>query len=111
MKKGFFFLVDGCFDLCATSRHFTVAQSSKNKIQTYSIDIVTDDNAKKVTVTADGKPFTQLIYTDTLEKHFLYPIYCTRWTDHHRGYPFAPRKNEARRSPPSCGLMAELLKV
>lgn len=80
------------------------AQSSKGKVQTYDIEVAKDDNAKKVVITADGKPFTQLIYTDTLEKHFLYPIYAPDGQIITRGFPFAPRKNEPDDHPHHVGL-------
>ena len=92
-------LLLGCF--------FTVtvySQSTKDRMQAYSIEITTVDASKKVIVTANGAPFTELVYTDTLEKHFLYPIYAPDGQLVTRGFPFAPRKNEPTDHPHHTGL-------
>ena len=59
--------------ICAVAAY---GQSSKSKLQVYNIEVTPVDASKKVTITANGKPFTELVYTDTLEKPFLYPIYA-----------------------------------
>ncbi|MBX3255026.1 MAG: PmoA family protein [Chitinophagaceae bacterium] len=103
-KRVSFFLIAIVFTGATLFSGHIFAQSSKNKAETYNIEITTDDNAKKVVITADGKPFTQLIYTDTLEKHFLYPIYAPDGQIITRGFPFAPRKNEPDDHPHHVGL-------
>ncbi|MBX3240935.1 MAG: PmoA family protein [Chitinophagaceae bacterium] len=78
------------------------AQSGKAEV--YKIEIVPAADGKKATVTANGKPFTELIFTDTLEKHFLYPIYAPSGEIITRGFPYAPRPNEATDHPHHVGL-------
>ncbi len=78
-----------------------MAQSKKEALK---IDIVTAPDAKKATITVDGKPFTELIFTDTLEKHFLYPIHAPNGAIITRGFPYAPRPNEATDHPHHVGL-------
>lgn len=77
---------------------------AQTKAQIYPIEITTDDQHKKVVVKANGEPFTTLVYTDTLEKHFLYPIYAPDGQIVTRGFPFAPRKNEPDDHPHHVGL-------
>lgn len=91
------FILLGCAPLLSQAQ-------SKSKLQAHAIEVVQDDVTKKVVITADGKPFTQLIYTDTLEKHFLYPIYAPGGHIITRGYPFAPRPNEPDDHPHHTGL-------
>lgn len=79
-------------------------QSSKDKLQPYAIEVTPEDAARKVTVTANGQPFTELVYTDTLEKPFLYPIYAPDGQIITRGFPFAPRPNEPTDHPHHTGL-------
>lgn len=77
---------------------------SQTKKEALKIEIVTAADGKKATITADGKPFTELIFTDTLEKHFLYPIYAPNGEIITRGFPYAPRRNEATDHPHHVGL-------
>lgn len=90
--------------LFAYSPVLLMAQEAKPKLQTYAIEVTQDDAAKKIVIQANGQPFTQLIYTDTLEKHFLYPIYAPDGEIITRGFPFAPRKNEPDDHPHHVGL-------
>lgn len=69
-----------------------------------NIEITPADSEKKITVSVNGKPFTELIYTDTLEKHFLYPIYAPDGQLITRGFPFKPRPNEPTDHPHHTGL-------
>ena len=82
--------------------HFGFSQSSKK--DALKIDITTAADGKKATVTVEGQPFTELIFTDTLEKHFLYPIYAPGGEIITRGFPYAPRPNEATDHPHHVGL-------
>lgn len=79
-------------------------QQGKAKIQVYPIEITPVELSKKIVITADGRPFTELIYTDTLEKPFLYPIYAPDGQIITRGFPFAPRPNEPTDHPHHTGL-------
>ncbi len=80
------------------------AQSSKSKMQVYSIEVEPVSGERKVNITAEGKPFTAFIYSDTLEKPFLYPIYAPDGQLITRGFPFAPRKDEPTDHPHHTGL-------
>lgn len=75
------------------------AQVNRNNI------IVKDHPAqKKVSITIDGKPFTELVYTDTMEKPFLYPIYAANNKAITRGFPWNPRPNDPIDHPHHIGL-------
>lgn len=89
--------------ICAAAPAIAGAQSNA-KLQPYAIEITNDEANKKIVINANGQPFTQLIYTDTLEKHFLYPIYAPDGQLVTRGFPFAPRKNEPDDHPHHTGL-------
>lgn len=77
------------------------AQSKKSSL---SIDITPVESEKRITVAVDGKPFTELIYSDTLEKHFLYPIYSPDGQIVTRGFPFKTRPNDPTDHPHHVGL-------
>ncbi|MBY0480125.1 MAG: PmoA family protein [Chitinophagaceae bacterium] len=59
---------------------------------------------KKVVIKLNGKPFTELIYTDTMEKPFLYPIYATNGAAITRGFPLNPKPNDPTDHPHHIGL-------
>lgn len=59
---------------------------------------------KKVLITVNGKPFTDLIYTDTMEKPFLYPIYAANGAAITRGFPWDPKPNDPTDHPHHIGL-------
>src|SRR6201991_3659877 len=67
------------------------------------IKVVKESN-NQVTILADGKPFTSLIYPDSLEKPVLYPIYAADGELITRGYPIAPRQHEPVDHPHHIGL-------
>lgn len=67
------------------------------------IKLVKEKN-NQVTVLADGKPFTSLIWPDSLEKPVLYPIYAADGELITRGYPIAPRPHEPVDHPHHIGL-------
>ena len=69
-----------------------------------TIDVTPVASQKKVIVTFDGKPFTEFIYPDSLEKPVLYPIYAADGEVITRGFPIAPRKNEPADHPHHVGL-------
>ena len=83
---------------------FKAAAQSPKKVQNYSIEVTPATGENKITVTADGKPFTQLMYADTMEKHFLYPIYAPDGKLVTRGFPMVPRPNEPTDHPHHIGL-------
>lgn len=80
------------------------AQGARSKQPMYNIEITQDEAAKKLTITANGEPFTSLVYTDTLEKPFLYPIYAPDGHIVTRGFPFATRPDEPTDHPHHTGL-------
>lgn len=103
-NKNFFLFRYSIPLFCCLLTYSVYGQSSKTKLQVHNIELITDDASKQVVVTADGKPFTTLVYTDTLEKSFLYPIYSPDGHIITRGFPFAPRPNEPTDHPHHTGL-------
>lgn len=104
MKNSIHFLYRGLFLLPFYFFAVTMYGQNKAKLQPYSIEITPVESAKKILITADGKPFTDLIYTDTLEKPFLYPIYAPDGQIITRGFPFATRPGEPTDHPHHTGL-------
>jgi hypothetical protein len=62
------------------------------------------EHADRVEVTADGTPFTALIWSDDIMKPVLYPIYSAAGTLVTRGFPNAPRPGERVDHPHHVGL-------
>lgn len=60
--------------------------------------------AAKYAVTIDGKPFTEFVFTDTMEKPFLYPIYASNGQTITRGFPWKPEPNDPVDHPHHIGL-------
>ena len=72
--------------------------------QKHNINVAVVSNQNKVVVTDNGKPFTEFIYPDSLEKPVLYPIYAPDGNIITRGYPIAPRPGEPTDHPHHIGL-------
>ena len=68
------------------------------------IRFISDPAHRTVTIIADGKPFTSFIYSDTLEKPVLYPIYAPDGQLITRGFPLTPRPGEPVDHPHHLGL-------
>ncbi|MEN9684754.1 MAG: hypothetical protein RLZZ28_540 [Bacteroidota bacterium] len=68
------------------------------------ISVKNDASQKKVTITIDGKHFTSLVYTDTMEKPFLYPIMAPNGETITRGFPWNPQPNDPVDHPHHIGL-------
>lgn len=84
---------------CCSIYSLLNAQANKNSF------IVKDLSAqKKVSITINGKPFTELVYTDTMEKPFLYPIYAPNNKAITRGFPWNPQPNDPTDHPHHIGL-------
>jgi hypothetical protein len=67
--------------------------------------MVTNNAGKRsVDITIGGKPFTTFVYTDTMEKPFLYPIYAANGTTITRGFPWNPQPNDPVDHPHHIGL-------
>jgi len=72
--------------------------------QQLPIRVVSDPGHHTVSVAVDGKPFTTFIYSDTLEKPVLYPIYAADGQLITRGFPLSPRPGEPVDHPHHVGL-------
>ncbi|WP_317047753.1 DUF6807 domain-containing protein [Pleomorphovibrio marinus] len=68
------------------------------------IQLVRNDDQKKVDVIIDGEHFTSYIYPETIEKPVLYPIKTSKGTFITRGYPIANRPGERVDHPHHVGL-------
>jgi hypothetical protein len=56
-----------------------------------------------VKITADGKPFTEYLYSDTLMKPILFPVTAANGTQVTRGFPLVPRAGESTDHPHQTG--------
>lgn len=68
------------------------------------ITVMKEKDYNRVNVMAGDKPFTSLIFPDSLEKPVLYPIYAADGELITRGYPIVPRPNEPVDHPHHIGL-------
>ena len=72
--------------------------------QQLPVKVLSDPSHRTVSVAVDGKPFTTFIYSDTLEKPVLYPIYAADGQLITRGFPLNPRPGEPVDHPHHLGL-------
>jgi Methane oxygenase PmoA len=72
--------------------------------QTNNITVVNEAGQKRVIVKANGLPFTEFVYRDTLEKPFLYPLYAADEQIVTRGFPLSPRFGDPTDHPHHTGL-------
>lgn len=63
-----------------------------------------DPDHQKVAVYIGKKLFTEFVYTDTMEKPFLYPIYASNGQTITRGFPWKPEPNDPVDHPHHIGL-------
>jgi hypothetical protein len=70
-----------------------------------------DPTQQKVVIEINGKPFTEFIFTDTIEKPFLYPIYAPDGQVITRGFPWHPQPNDPTDHPHHIGLWFNYEKV
>ncbi len=77
---------------------FLFAQSRNN------VQVKQDATKQKVSITIAGAPFTDFIFTDTMEKPFLYPIYAPNGQTITRGFPWNPQPNDPVDHPHHIGL-------
>lgn len=68
------------------------------------IGVKTDPAGHKIIITADGQPFTEFLYPDTLEKPVLYPVYAADGQAVTRGFPLSPRPGESVDHPHHIGI-------
>jgi hypothetical protein len=68
------------------------------------VTVEADKTKQKVYINIDGKPFTEFIFTDTMEKPFLYPIYAPGGQTITRGFPWNPQPGDPVDHPHHIGL-------
>jgi len=68
------------------------------------IRFFSDPAHRTVIIIAGGKPFTTFVYSDTLEKPVLYPIFAPDGQLITRGFPLMPRSGEPADHPHHLGL-------
>jgi hypothetical protein len=68
------------------------------------VEVKNNADKRTVDITIGGKPFTTFVYTDTMEKPFLYPIYAPSGTTITRGFPWNPQPNDPVDHPHHIGL-------
>ena len=68
------------------------------------VSVVPDEEARRVGISIDGKPFTSYIWPATLKKPVLYPLRTSRGTIITRGFPLEPRPGERVDHPHHAGL-------
>ncbi len=94
-----------CFIVFASLSFQLLAQ------QKHTIKIEPVNNQNLISITDNGKPFTQFIYPDSMEKPVLYPIYAPDGNLITRGFPIAPRPGEPTDHPHHIGLWLNYEKV
>ena len=77
----------------------TLQAQSRNNVQ-----VKQDPVKQKVSITIAGQPFTDFIFTDSMEKPFLYPIYAPNGQTITRGFPWNPQPNDPVDHPHHIGL-------
>lgn len=68
------------------------------------VEVIDVPKENKILVSVEGKPFTEFIYPDSLEKPVLYPIYAADGQVITRGFPIMKRANDPTDHPHHIGL-------
>lgn len=102
MKKNCVYLFGLLFILFG---NFLYAQ---NAAQFSVIDYPTE---KRIDIKVNNRPFTQLVYSDTIEKPVLYPIMAADGLPITRGFPWNPAPNDPTDHPHHLGLWMNYEKV
>src|SRR5271169_5408711 len=68
------------------------------------VSVVVNEEARRVDIAIDGKPFTSYIWPTSLKKPVLYPLRTARGTIVTRGYPLEQRPGERIDHPHHAGL-------
>ena len=68
------------------------------------VQVISNEAARRVDVTIDGKPFTSYIWPTSLKKPVLYPLRSAKGTIVTRGFPLDPRKGERVDHPHHVGM-------
>jgi len=84
--------------MCLSRGIAFAAQSGKG------VQVVADEQHRRVDITIDGKPFTSYIWPTSLKKPTLYPLVTEDGTPVTRGYPLEPRPGERVDHPHHAGL-------
>ena len=68
------------------------------------IHFIEKPDSQKISIYIDQALFTEFLYSDTLYKQVLYPVYTASGTEITRGYPARPKANERTDHPHQMGL-------
>jgi Methane oxygenase PmoA len=68
------------------------------------VQVVADDAHQRVSITIDGKPFTEYVWPSVLKKPVLFPLIAADGVDVVRGFPLAPRAGERVDHPHHAGV-------
>ena len=68
------------------------------------IHFIEKPDSQKISIYIDQTLFTEFLYSDTLYKQVLYPIYTASGTEITRGYPARPKADEQTDHPHQMGL-------
>jgi hypothetical protein len=80
------------------------AQTAAGGAGSPMVQVTTNEAARRVDVTVDGRPFTSYLYPTSLEKPVLYPLRSESGKLVTRGWPLEPRPNERVDHPHHVGL-------
>jgi len=103
-------------------RHFQIFKSAHLQIgfflfpliavaQKNSVTVTPVTGQQKVSIQVGGKPFTEFVYTDSMEKPFLYPIMAADGQTITRGFPWNPQAGDPVDHPHHIGLWFNYEKV
>lgn len=83
---------------------FFVSMSSSFSQKSKMVKVIKNTKDKKVDIFIGQKPFTSLLYPDTLEKPVLFPIYAANGTIVTRGFPLKNVQGDPTDHPHHVGL-------
>jgi Methane oxygenase PmoA len=83
---------------------FAAPKLPKSPEEKNHVSVVVNEQARRVDVNVDGKPFTSYIWPTTLKKPVLYPLRTANGTVITRGYPLEQRPGERVDHPHHAGL-------
>lgn len=81
-----------------------VSGSALGQGSQHGVAVTPDAAHRRVTVTIDGKLFTEYVWPTSLKKPVLFPLISSDGTELTRGYPLAPHKGERVDHPHHAGL-------
>lgn len=111
-KKGYSLYAVALLLLALASACNSSQQDKKNETDTLPmrsqeemlVELVRNDEEKRVDVLIDGEHFTAYIYPESLEKPVLYPLKTVNGTLVTRGFPLEPRPGERVDHPHHVGV-------